>query len=159
QATQLFDSLGALRDCHVMMEGVEKLGPAGDPLTDNLLEHLRKQEATNINAAQAAIAEFDRKEWARWTHSLRARTGRLPRDSEVLRVLALEKLTAARRLQGLALKTQKNTTVHRLRITLKKFRYLVENFLPTLHEQWKDDLKQAQDLLGEIHDLDVLNET
>src|SRR5262249_37426419 len=91
--------------------------------------------------------------------SLPLRTARLPVDSEVFHVLALEKMMSARRLQALALKTHKDTTLHRLRISLKKFRYLAENFLPTLHKEWKDDLKRAQDLLGEIHDLAVLHET
>jgi len=31
----------------------------------------------------------------------------------------------------------------------------VENFLPHEHAAWKDDLKEMQDILGEIHDLDV----
>ena len=44
---------------------------------------------------------------------------------------------------------------HRLRIAIKRFRYIVENFLPLQHAAWSDDLKQVQDLLGEVHDLDV----
>ena len=32
----------------------------------------------------------------------------------------------------------------------------MENFLPVEHKAWSNDLKEIQDLLGEVHDLDVL---
>jgi hypothetical protein len=43
-------------------------------------------------------------------------------------------------------------------VGLKKFRYAVENFLPPLYTGWVPDLKVVQDLLGEIHDLTVLDQ-
>jgi hypothetical protein len=47
---------------------------------------------------------------------------------------------------------------HRLRVGLKKFRYAVENFLPSMYVGWEPELKLVQDLLGEIHDLTVLDQ-
>ena len=41
-------------------------------------------------------------------------------------------------------------------MALKRFRYTVENFLPGRLEEWIADLKLLQDLLGEVHDLDVI---
>jgi CHAD domain-containing protein len=153
QATALFDSLGALRDCHVMMEWVEKLGRDNDPVTHGLAAYLQEQESSIKHQAQAAIEVFDHKQWDRWTQSLPRRTLRLPLNSEVFQALALERFTASRRLQAQALKTGSDAALHRLRIAIKKFRYVVENFLPILHKDWRDDLKHVQDLLGEIHDL------
>ena len=40
--------------------------------------------------------------------------------------------------------------------SIKQFRYIVENFLPQRYEVWAEDLKHMQDLLGDVHDLDVL---
>jgi hypothetical protein len=45
---------------------------------------------------------------------------------------------------------------HRLRVGLKRFRYSVECFLPARHAQWGRELKRLQDMLGEVHDVDVL---
>lgn len=156
QATALFDSLGALRDCHVMMEWVEKLGTEGDLVTAGLLAYLRQPEPALQRQVELSIESFDRKQWRSWARSLPRRAARLPAGSEIFQTLALEKLNAARRLQAQALKTHGAAPFHRLRIGLKKFRYVVENFLPRQHENWKDGLKHVQDLLGEIHDLDVL---
>lgn len=158
-ATALFDSLGVLRDSHVMQEWVEKLGQESDPVTQALLAHFKRQEPDLKQQARSAIESFDVKEWKQFSVSLPRRAARLPLDSEVFQALALEKLTAARRLQSQALKSGSDVALHRLRIALKKFRYVVENFLPRLHAEWGDDLKQLQDLLGEVHDLDVLQQT
>lgn len=158
-ATALFDSMGALRDSHVMQEWVEKLGQESDPVTQSLLAHFKQQESDLKEQARSAINSFDLKQWKQLTLSLPRRAARLPLNSEVFQALALEKLTVARRLQSLALKSESDAALHRLRIALKKFRYVVENFLPRLHAEWGDDLKQLQDLLGEVHDLDVLRQT
>ena len=159
QATALFDSFGALRDCHVITEWTQKLGQADDPVTQQLLKHLGEQEAELEQQAKSAIDVFDRKQWQSWTRQLGQRARRLQLGSHVFQVLALEKLIAARRLEAPALKSGNDLAFHKLRIGLKKFRYVVENFLPQLHHEWKAGLKHVQDLLGEIHDLDVVRET
>lgn len=158
QATELFDSLGALRDCHVMQEWVEKLGRKDDPITQGLQSHLQQQEPSLKQQAEDTLKAFDDKQWEQWSGLLPRRVGRLRADSEVFQALALEKLNFARRLHTKALKTENDADLHQLRIAIKKFRYLVENFLPRLHEDWGEGLKQAQDVLGEIHDLDVVRQ-
>ena len=76
--------------------------------------------------------------------------------SVVFQRLALMKLNNAVELYHQAKKRQSGIAWHRVRIALKRFRYIVENFLPQHYEAWGRDLKETQDLLGEIHDLDVL---
>jgi exopolyphosphatase/guanosine-5'-triphosphate,3'-diphosphate pyrophosphatase len=70
--------------------------------------------------------------------------------------MAAELWQHAHELHRQASRNRSQVALHRLRIGLKKFRYLIENFLPQRHEKWGADLKELQDLLGEIHDLDVL---
>ena len=103
-----------------------------------------------------ALAEFDRKQWLRWSRSLPRRMARFRPGSLVFRHLALERWTEAHKLHRQALRSGSPTAFHRLRIGIKRFRYIVENFLPEQHAAWSDDLKHMQDMLGEVHDLDVL---
>ena len=182
----LFQRLGDLRDIHVMEEWVEKLekvsmerapSPASaasrqnpQPIADQsetvshsedtpgqaLLRILKSREAEQKNQAQVALEEFDRKQWRRWSKSLPARAARIRAGSALFKHLALERWTEARRLHAQAMRNRSQTAFHSLRIAIKRFRYIVENFLPLEHKLWSDDLKQIQDLLGEVHDLDVL---
>jgi CHAD domain-containing protein/HD superfamily phosphodiesterase len=183
---RLFQRLGALRDIQVMMEWVEKLhpaqggeGPAGverspspalrpsqpnqdpvpnsaDPAAQILLNILAAREQEQKLEARAALEEFDRKQWRQWSRSLPARAARFRLGSALFKHLALERWTAARELHNRALRNRSQVAFHSLRIGIKRFRYIVENFLPAEHKAWSNDLKEMQDLLGEVHDLDVL---
>ena len=148
QATALFDAFGALRDCHVIMEWARKLGDADDPITQQLLDHFGDKEAELEQQATGAIDAFDRKQWQSWTSQLGQRARRLPVGSHVFQVLALEKFIAARRLEAPALKSGNEIAFHKLRIGLKKFRYVVENFLPQLNNEWKAGLRAGPGLAG-----------
>jgi CHAD domain-containing protein len=182
----LFQRLGALRDVQIMMEWIEKLHPtpvetagpvvsseiqadggsAGessaptrplrDPAANALLQILKGREIEQKREARAALDEFDRKQWRQWSKSLPLRAARIRPGSAVFKHLALERWTAARELHTRALRNRSQVAFHTLRIGIKRFRYIVENFLPVEHKAWSDDLKHMQDLLGEVHDLDVL---
>jgi CHAD domain-containing protein/HD superfamily phosphodiesterase len=156
---ELFSSLGELRDCHVLMEWTMKMGAADDAATQVMTAYFRQQELTFKQHVERAFQKFDRKQWEGWIKSLSRRLARVPLGSEAFQCLALERWAEARKLQRPALTTGRAAAFHRLRIALKKFRYVVENFLPDLHQHWSDDLKEMQDCLGEIHDLDMLWET
>jgi len=133
--------------------------PQNDPsdrAAQTLLEILHRREQVEQREAQAALAQFDRKQWRHWSKSLPARAVRFRPGSALFKYLALERWTEARELHNRALRNRSRTAFHSLRIGIKRFRYIVENFLPVEHNAWSDDLKEMQDLLGEVHDLDVL---
>jgi exopolyphosphatase/guanosine-5'-triphosphate,3'-diphosphate pyrophosphatase len=176
---RLFQRLGALRDIHVMMEWVQKLSPnvaeqalnSAQPASAQsetttpqgpdfaaraLLEILRSREKEQQREAKSALEEFDRKQWRQWSKSLPSRAARFRPGSPLFKHLALERWTEARELHNRALHNRSQVAFHSLRIGIKRFRYIVENFLPIEHQAWKDGLKEIQDLLGEVHDLDVL---
>jgi CHAD domain-containing protein/HD superfamily phosphodiesterase len=182
---RLFQRLGALRDVQVMMEWVEKLYPAAsrgesqqldavsalvppsqsnyvsmpnaeNVAAENILEILRRREQEQKREAQSALEEFDRKQWRQWSKSLPACAARIRQGSALYKHLALERWTEARELHNRALRNRSQVAFHSLRVGIKRFRYIVENFLPIEHRAWSNDLKEIQDLLGEVHDLDVL---
>ncbi|HLB90781.1 MAG TPA: CHAD domain-containing protein [Terriglobales bacterium] len=169
---RLFQALGELRDMQVMEEWIEKLGfaenaagiaagdgadgVAGDPVAGRLLNHIHAREAECKVRAFKDLNQFDRKQWRQWTRALPHRAARVRPGSAVYLHLALEKWTAGYELHKHALRTRSQASWHALRIGIKRFRYTVENFLPQQHELWGSDLKELQDLLGDVHDLDVL---
>jgi CHAD domain-containing protein/HD superfamily phosphodiesterase len=153
---RLFRRLGELRDVHVMQEWVHRLDSPGDPVTAPLLQSVAAREIPLQEEAVRALAEFDRKQWIRWSRSLPRRMTRFRPGSLIFRHLALERWTEAHKLHRQAVRSGSSPGFHRLRIGIKRFRYIVENFLPDQHATWSDDLKHMQDVLGEVHDLDVL---
>ncbi|MBZ5697722.1 MAG: CHAD domain-containing protein [Acidobacteriia bacterium] len=154
----LFQHLGALRDAQVLTEWVERLGTPGEASTATLLEGLKAKYEQDRATAQDAAREFDRKQWRAWVRELTGRFRHLVSDQSACEALALETWEAVRDLHRRAQKNRSRIAYHRLRVELKKFRYAVENFLPSMYPGWAPDLKFLQDLLGEIHDLDVLSQ-
>ena len=153
---RLFRQLGELRDAQVMEEWVTRLGHPDDSVIRLLLQFLAGREAQLKQEAALALQEFDRKQWRRWIGSLPRRASRMRTGSILFKHLALERWMEAQELHRRALRNRSQVGFHRLRIGLKRFRYIVENFLPEQHAAWSNDLKELQDLLGEVHDLDVL---
>jgi CHAD domain-containing protein len=153
---KLFRALGELRDVQVMTEWVEKLASPEDAVGKALAANAAQRELELKETARTALQEFDRKRWERWTTVLPKRTARVKLGSFVFRHMALERWTEAYALHQRALRNRSSVAFHELRIGIKRLRYTVENFLPDLHDAWIDDLKDMQDQLGEVHDLDVL---
>jgi CHAD domain-containing protein len=156
---KLFRRLGALRDLQVLADWTSKLRPKDDAAGQALLDTLAAREPELREEAAAALKRFDVKEWQHWSRLLAERVRRLAPDGLVAQHIAVQRLEEARALHRRALRNRNPAAWHQLRIGIKRFRYIVENFLPERHALWGADLKRLQDLLGEVHDLDVFWET
>jgi len=151
-----FHALGELRDVQVERGWIKKLAPSGDPVRRRLLAVLAAQERASRTKAERALDAFDLKGWKKLTRKLSSKAEFFPLESVVFQRLALARLNTAADLFQRARKSGSSVAWHRLRIAVKNFRYLVENFLPQRSDVWCDDLRQMQDLLGDVHDMDVL---
>jgi CHAD domain-containing protein len=158
-ARKLFRALGDLRDAHIMAEWLQKLHPEEDSLKRQLLDSLEADEKTARERALRRASRFDEKRWTKLSQSLRVRIRKVPPDSAAAHCLAFERLEEAKELHRRAMRTETAKPWHALRIGIKHFRYTVESLLPAAHAEWCDSLKRVQDVLGNIHDLDVLSET
>ncbi len=86
-----------------------------------------------------------------------------PGESRVMRSLAreqiIERLNAFLSLQDCLEHPEDQVRLHAMRIAGKKLRYTIEIFSPLFSEEssgrWLTELKQIQDILGSLHDLDV----
>ncbi len=152
----LFSTLGDLRDVQVMSEWVTRLSEPDDSVRQALLETLGQKENQLKAAAQETLHNFDRKRWTALNARLARRASRVPLEGAVFQHLALERWLDARDLHRQALRNRTQVGYHQLRIGIKRFRYMCENFLPQRHHRWAKDLRELQDALGEVHDFDVL---
>lgn len=156
---KLFRRLGALRDAQVMDEWVKQLAPSEDPLRTKLHAGFAANEPELRQRALRAVEKFEQKYWARLERKLRKRARLVPCSGLAAQCLAVERFEEAKELHTRAQRTDKPKVWHELRIGLKRLRYTIESLLPEQYALWSDNLKRLQDLLGEVHDLDVLAAT
>lgn len=156
ESKRLFRRLGKLRDTQVMKQWVLRLASEEDKASRILTSYLSDRERRLRKRALEAVMDFNRKDWAASIRLLLERARRIPQGSPVFRQIALERWSDAHQLHRRAMQNRSYASYHQLRIGLKKFRYTVEIFFPSLYASWGADLKELQDLLGRIHDLQVL---
>jgi len=155
---KLFRKLGELRDTQIMDEWVAEHGAENDKLRVALHAYFQEKEPELVQQTLRLAGKFDTKGWQRLERKLRKWARLVPAGSLAAQCLAVERLGEAKELHSKALRANKPNSWHALRIGLKKFRYTVESLLPQQYESWSANLKQLQDILGEVHDLDVLRE-
>lgn len=153
---KLFRRLGALRDAQVMDDWVKHLAPEGDSLRAKLHSNFTDNEPDLRDHALRSVEKFDIKSWTRLEQKLRRRIRLVPPSSLAAQCLAVERIDEARDLHARAQRTDNPAAWHELRIGIKRFRYTVENLLPNHYVLWSKNLKRLQDILGDVHDLDVL---
>jgi CHAD domain-containing protein len=153
---KLFRALGALRDAHVMADRIKELGPASDPVRVHLLGLLEAAEPKLRDEVLRVAGKFDDKAWDHLQRRLRQRVRFIPVGGLAAECLAWERFEEIKQLHAHALRSSKAKPWHALRIGLKKLRYTVEALLPVHYAAWSENLKRLQDLLGDVHDFDVL---
>ena len=151
-------ALSDLRDVHVLTNWLKPLHLTSGPVGRELASYFKKHERRARREAKRSLKAFPRKRWKRWLR-------RLPAGTELIRVsqrrqaqLVLEELTRIIDLHERWAERRSAEVWHDLRVGVKRFRYMVESFLPEESEAWSTEVQRAQDLLGEGHDLDVLHE-
>jgi CHAD domain-containing protein len=155
-AKKLLKSLGGLRDSDVLLEWLKQLEIAKDKTAPALRMSIEGERENFRKEAAAAIESFDQQKWKSWAEQLLPRADSFAPDGLELRYVALQQWQEAYQRHRFAMRSRSKVAYHRARVSLKKLRYTVENFLPALKEQWGDEPKELQNLLGEVHDLDVL---
>ena len=154
---KLFRRLGQLRDAQIMDEWVNEHGAENDELKGQLHEFFRSKEPKLLAESLRMAGKFEEKTWLRLRRHLSKRVRLVAAESLAAQCLAVERYNEAKELHSKAIRADKPEAWHALRIALKKLRYITESFLPVRYEAWSEKLKSLQDLLGEVHDLDVLS--
>jgi CHAD domain-containing protein len=153
---KLFRALGALRDVHVLEAWVKELASPDDPVRARLLHVLEARQMPLRHQVGHAVRRFDPHAWERLARRASTRASLVSPNGLTAQCLALERYEDFRHLHALAVRTNTSAPWHALRVGLKRFRYAVECLLPGRSAEWAERLGQIQNLLGEIHDLDVL---
>jgi CHAD domain-containing protein len=154
----LFRRLGKLRDVQVLKEWVTRLAALDNAFARELLDDLTREEVKEREKGAHALEKFNRKRWKKLMPDLAARMEQVELNGPETQYLGVDRLEEALRLHRRALRTKRAEDWHRLRIGLKRLRYVVENFLPARRAAIGPGLARLQDLLGDAHDLDVLLE-
>src|SRR5258706_13214590 len=132
----VFRQLGTLRDTQVLTEWVQKLGSPDDASAVALLEELKAHQEQNRVAAQKSAKEFDRKQWRSWSRELAGRYRHMAADRAACESVLLEHWERVRDAYRGAQKGRSSGAYHRTRVELKKFRYVIQNILPSWHTVW-----------------------
>lgn len=150
----LFQGLGALRDAQVMRGWFQLLVIDVDERT-RLVAAIDQAISERVTQARAAIAAFDVVTWDSVASRAPQRAQEMGRRRPALLWLALVRWQEARSLHVQAMRRRTPEALHQVRIGAKRLRYTLESLLPERARLVHKAMKKLQEILGEIHDLDV----
>jgi CHAD domain-containing protein len=163
----LADALGARRDPDVALDAIEtiarKLAKVTRPGIDAFEDELRADQGAGNEQLQRALADVaDARLEERLTELAESAvddgSATFAEHAATMRDARRERL---RKRGDRALRTGRPDHLHKTRIAAKRLRYLYELTEPIFGKDAKRGAKEAralQDLLGELHDCDVLSE-
>ena len=154
-ARPLFKSCAVLRDLQVMRDEIAQL-PMDRNIRRNILARITAREKTARVQTKNALRDFSRARWKVLTRT--AGTWKVSsQDLSRFRRFILKRLKKiSKRYKTCSGPKVSSENLHRLRISIKKFRDTVENCFPNLYEKYGAPLKKLQDALGRHQDLIVL---
>jgi CHAD domain-containing protein len=163
----VLDRSGALRDLGIELEMLPTAGMSpAEPALRVLRETLREKHEKSARTLHRRLPRGGRGLRRDVRRLLkRSRRAKASGAAPALRRDALEgarKRFARLRASRLAVNPAELETIHRMRIELKKFRYLMEALRPAAVGISKKDLEslhRLQTTMGDLHDLEVLSST
>jgi CHAD domain-containing protein len=161
-AADTLDALSPLRDDHVHRRRIAEGGDGRG--VQALLDDVGRREARHKKRARTALAGID---LARADQvAQRVRRGVVRRqgaptlhDRTVLLLAAVDGAATTVRSRLALMDPARPRTLHKLRVAIKRFRYIVEiakEVAPNVHVAAQRTLRSLQRRLGAVHDADVL---
>jgi CHAD domain-containing protein len=146
-----------LRDVQVMLEWVQKLDPNDDPLKPRIREILSQEQEAAKSDAATALGEFDVRRWRKWSRGSLRKIAAHSCGQPCLRAPCARALDRSERYASpgdpqpqpnrMAPRSNRAEALSATRLRIS---------LPRHYAEWSEELKSVQDLLGAVHDLDVL---
>jgi CHAD domain-containing protein len=156
------EALSALRDDHVHRRKIARAGHNRG--LSALLENVRDRQARDKKRALRKLARIDLAKADALAHRVRSgvvqRQGApTPHDRELLLLTAVDGAATQVRSRLARLDRNKPRSLHKLRVSIKRFRYIVEvaeEVSPSVRIASVPTLRALQRHLGVVHDADVL---
>jgi CHAD domain-containing protein len=161
----VLDRSGDLRDLGVQLQMLPTLGiDRADPAFRQLRDRLRDKHETLARKLHRRLRRRGARDLRRDVRRLLKRTRRGTASAAVRRAAretARDRFSRLRESR-LAVNPAELETIHRMRIELKTFRYLMEALRPVAVGTTRTQLESLHDLqttMGDLHDLEVLSST